>query len=154
MSSERPYRCGLYLPGHDSHWIQVKLAGRNEPDPKTGEERAPIPVRVVDVASDGFITIEGDFGLKQLWNHDPGRTVEVATEYSEVGYQPAFNLLRFVTEWGFKPACVAELDSPKLQPCPELPPTGDPLSLLQTAGGFTISGTDALRWADSLERDS
>lgn len=147
MSNERAYTCGLYLPGHDIHWIQAQLAARN--DPKTGARREAAPGHLLEVGPDGRVVVEVQGAVLRLWNHNPGRLEQlVARNHGQISHQPGFGLLRTASEGGNYLFCVAEADSPDLRPCPETPLTGGPLELLRDAGGFSMSGPEALRWAE------
>ena len=53
MSDElMAYRCGLYLRGHDVHWIQAKLSVEQQ------SERPSRPGHLLDLQSDGLVVIE------------------------------------------------------------------------------------------------
>ena len=64
MATRRPPKpCARFLPGHTFHWIHAR---------KSVEEPGPlVVVRVERVESNGRVTLVGDDGEFQLWNHDP-----------------------------------------------------------------------------------
>jgi hypothetical protein len=103
MKEESAYRCGLYRPGHDVHYIQARLAARNEPDPKTGEKRERVPGHLLEVRSDGLIVIEAAGGIHRVWNHDPERLERLAVGNAGlISYQPGFHLLAIAHEVAFE----------------------------------------------------
>ena len=141
------YRCGLYLRGHDVHWIQAKLSVQQQ------SERPFRPGHLLDVQSDGVVIVEVDDVLHRLWNHDTHRMKHlVARNRGVVTYQPGFGLLRTRSSEGSYLFCVADADSPDLGSCPDSPPTGTMIELLRNAGGFSIPGRVALGLDDPEER--
>ena len=169
MNEARAHRCGLYLPGHDVHWIQAKLAARSEVNPETGVREEFVPGKLLEVRQDGILVVETAGVIRRLWNHDPKRFEDqAARNQGEVAFHPRFNLMRTaskhtcltrvfgeprtVTLPSWRLLCVADADNPDVRPCPETPPTGDPIDLARMAGGFSISGQEALRWLDRLEQ--
>ena len=148
--SERAHSCGLYLPGHDVHWIQAKLAARCEP---TGIKREARAGELLEVRPDGLVIIEVEGEVRRLWNHDSDRLKRlVARNRGEISHQPGFNLLRTRSGEGSYLFCVAEADSRELQTCPPSAPTGPLVELLENAGGFSISRREALGWVDPERR--
>lgn len=151
--SGRAYSCGLYLPGHDVHWIQAKLAARCEPHPKTGIKREATAGELLEVRPDGLVIIEVEGEVRRLWNHDSDRLKRlVARNRGEISHQPGFNLLRTRSGGGSYLFYVAEADSREIQPCPPSAPTGTLVELLKNAGGFSIRGREALGWVDPERR--
>ncbi|MDP9224494.1 MAG: hypothetical protein M3P18_11700 [Actinomycetota bacterium] len=160
MNIERAYTCGFYLPGHDVHWIQAKLAGMyvfnlgaassvtSERDPMPDTNRQAVPGHLLEVQPDGLVVVEVDGVVRRLWNHDPDRLQQlVARNHGEISHQPG--LLRTRSDDGSYLFCVADADNPDLRPCPVHPLTKSPVELLRKAGGFSMPGPEALRWADS-----
>jgi hypothetical protein len=145
MSDEpAAYRCGLYLRGHDVHWIQAKLSAQQR------SERPFRPGHLVGVQSDGLVIVEVDDVLHRLWNHDPQRLKRlVARNRGVVSYQPGLGLLRTASSGGSYLFCVADADNPDVRACPNSPPTGTMIELLRNAGGFSIRGRVALGLDDS-----
>ena len=133
------FHCGLYLSGHDVHWIQAKLAARSETD-------LPVPGHLLEARPDGLILVEVDGGIRRLWNHNPERLERAARGNGKISYQPRFTLLWVGGSYLF---CVVDADRPDRRSCPERPPTGDPNQLLKEAGGFSIPGPEAQRWIES-----
>jgi hypothetical protein len=144
MSIERVHFCGLYLPGHDVHWIQARLSSEQL-------SRCPsAPGHLLEVQTDGIVVVEVDGEVRRLWNHDTDRVEQLAARNGgEISHQPGFGLLRTASDRGSYLFCVADAGRRDLRTCPTHPPTGDPLELLREAGGFTISGQEALRWPES-----
>ena len=144
--SERAFSCGLYLPGHDVHWIQVKVSLKLD-------AIRPEPGRLLDVEEDGLVVVEVQGVLHQLWNHDIARLERlVKVNRGRISYQPGFGLLRTSSgERGDYCFCVTEVEDPARRSCPVGPPTGSLSELLTTAGGFSVSGPEALRMLDEEE---
>ncbi len=147
MSDEpMAFRCGLYLRGHDVHWIQAKLSVEQQ------SERPSRPGHLLDLQTDGLVVIEVHGVLRRLWNHDTNRMKSlVARNRGAVSYQPGFGLLRTASAEGSYLFCVADADSSDLRPCPNRAPTGTMVELLRNAGGFSIPGREALGLDDSEE---
>lgn len=144
MSIERARSCGLYLPGHDVHWIQARLSVEEE------LQRPSTPGLLLGVQPDGLVVVEVNGVVRRLWNHDTDRLEQlVARNRGEVSHQPGFGLLKTPSEKSSYLFCVADADSPDLRPCLAHPPTGGPLELLREAGGFSIPGPEALDWGES-----
>lgn len=143
------HTCGLYLRGHDVHWIQAKISDREQ------GERPIMSGHLLEVRSEGLVIVEVQGSIYRLWNHDTDRMrVLVAGNAGEISYQPGFGLLRTASASGSYLFCVADADSPDLRPCPTSPPTGGPSELLRKAGGFSMPGPEALSWVDSLGEPS
>ncbi|HZJ50400.1 MAG TPA: hypothetical protein VFF07_06000 [Actinomycetota bacterium] len=82
MSIERVRNCGLYIPGHDVHWIQAKRGWSDEVN-------LPAPGHLVEVWPDGLVVVEIDGHVRRLWNHDPERLENlVARSLGEISHQP------------------------------------------------------------------
>ena len=142
------YRCGLYLPGHDVHWIQAKLSREKR------DQRPTRPGQLIKTDPDGLVVVEVEGVVYRLWNHDPLRMERlVARNRGSVSYQPGAGLLRTESVLGNFLFCVADADDPELRECPSTPPAGSPFELLRTAGGFSMPGPDVLRWAELEEGD-
>ncbi|CAN5634624.1 hypothetical protein BH20ACT21_BH20ACT21_19730 [soil metagenome] len=143
MSIERVHYCGLYIPGHDVHWIQAKLGSKDKTN-------LPAPGHLVEVRPDGLVIVEIEDDVRRLWNHDPERLKRLVTRNSgEISHQPRWGLMSTPSDGGAYQFCVADADRPDLRPCPAHPPTGDPADLLREAGGFSIPGPEALSWMES-----
>jgi hypothetical protein len=139
IMSESVYSCGLYVPGHDVHWIQANLSVKHE------SERPWEPGRLVDVHPDGSIVVEIQGAIRRLWNHNPERLARLAAlNDGAISHQPGFHLLSTPSSQGSYLFCVADAESEELRPCPSDPPTGDLVDLLRNAGGFSIPGREAL----------
>ncbi|MDQ3662717.1 MAG: hypothetical protein M3454_17020 [Actinomycetota bacterium] len=137
------FSCGTYARGHDVHYIQARLSEESETD-------LPVKGHLLEVGPDGLVLVEVDGGVRRLWNHDQHSLAQlVALNNGEVSYQQRFSLLRVPKAGGSYLFCVVDADRPDRQPCPEKPPTGDPVQLLKAAAGFSIPGPEALRWIES-----
>lgn len=138
MSIECVRNCGLYIPGHVVHWIQARKGAGDM-------KNLPTPGHLVEVRPDGLVIVEINGDVRRLWNHDPERLEAlVARNHGEISHQPRWGLM---STRGYQ-FCVADADHPDLRPCPAHPPTGDPYKLLIEAGGFSIPGSEALRWIE------
>jgi hypothetical protein len=151
--SNRAYSCGLYLPGHDVHWIQAKRSVQEQ------TQRPSMPGRLLETQPEGLVIIEVQRVIYQLWNHDTDRIQDlVAANQGAISYQPGFGLLRTAasltssgtaeqstpaTGASFYLFCVADANDPKLRPCPTNAPSGDLVDLLRNAGGFSVPGGEA-----------
>jgi hypothetical protein len=138
------FTCGLYLPGHDVHWIQGIQSAKDQMNlPKVGN--------VVEVRADGIFVVELDGQLSRLWNHDPGRLERlVARNDGRVSYQPRWGLLRTPSSEGDYCFCVARADGPKRKRCPSKQATGTPIDLLRQSGGFSLRLTAPVADTESV----
>ncbi len=134
-----PKRCGLYLPGHEVHWIQ----GIHSGDPG---EVAPVPARILEVADDGTTTIDVCDELLELWTHDATRLQAIiAKRGADARYQKRWRLLRIPSGTGNYCIDVTPTSNPARRPCPTSPPRVDTLAVqLVASGGFTVRA-DACR---------
>ncbi len=134
--------CGLYLPGHDVHWIQANHAARDS-------EHLPVQGHFVDVDDDGVVVVDLAGERLFLWNHDPGRLrALVAQNGPAISYQRRWGLLRSEHRGGSYLFCIAEAENPDRRPCPQDQLTGEqvdgPVSVddlveqLKTTGGFSV----------------
>ena len=129
-----PKRCGLYIPGHEVHAIQARLAGRDLPN--------ALPAKFLGATADGDLSIEVNGELLRLWSHDPDRLQQLAFgSEGPITYQRRWGLLRVVNEMSSSLFCVAG-EGNEVQACPSTPPGGTPEELLRTAGGFLIQVDD------------
>lgn len=143
-----PKACGLYLPGHEVHWIQVFHSNDEG-------EAAPVPCTVLDVGDDGTVLVEVAGTRTELWIHDAGRLrAIVAQDGREATYQERWRLLRVPhtaedgephSQWCVD---VTPATNPGRRPCTlgEREPTTLVERLLQT-GRFTVSAAELLRFA-------
>ena len=139
----RAYRCGLYLPGHDVHWIQAKLSvKRDAPLPEAGH--------LLEVRTDGVLFVEMQGAVYRLWHHDPARLeLRVKVNKGRITYQSRFGLLRTSAGPGSHALfCVADADASDRRSCPTSPPAGSLPELLKKAGGFSVPGPEDLRMLD------
>ncbi|CAN5619812.1 hypothetical protein BH24ACT26_BH24ACT26_20260 [soil metagenome] len=130
MSIERARSCGLYLPGHDVHWIQARLSVEEE------LQRPSTPGLLLGVQPDGLVVVEVNGVVRRLWNHDTDRLEQlVARNRGEVSHQPGFGLLKTPSEKSSYLFCVADADSPDLRPCLAHPPPAAPWSYFERPAG-------------------
>ncbi len=130
--SEPGRTCGLYLPGHDVHWIQALHSASDA-------EHRPEAGRLLDISSDGTVVVEVAGDRRHLWYHDPDRLARlVAPNDGNVSHQPRWGLLRTPSVDGQYTFCVVDADEPGRRPCPPRPPTGNLTELLEEAGGFSL----------------
>jgi len=142
-----PKSCGLYLPGHEVHWIQ----GIHSND--EGEIR-PVHCTVVEVLDDGMIVVEISGRRLELWTHDPERLrAIVAKRGRDASYQKRWRLLRIRYETATTDVrgdyCidVTPASDPDRRPCPAEPRHFDTLAeRLRETGGFTIAADELERW--------
>jgi len=143
-----PKRCGLYLPGHEVHWIQ----GIHSSDPG---EVAPVPCRLLDVRDDGTIRIEITGEPLELWTHDPIRLRVLAVQRGadatyQATYQERWRLLRVPSQIGHFCIDVTPASNPERRPCPtSLPRSGTLVEQLVATGGFSVRAED---FACAVER--
>lgn len=79
---------GLYLPGHEVHWIQ----GIHSSD---AGEVSPIPCRILEVSDDGTTVVDMDGRRLELWTHDSARLCAIVEEYGDAAsYQAGWRLLQ------------------------------------------------------------
>jgi hypothetical protein len=127
----QPTMCGLFKPGHNPHWIQMRK-GLEE------DEDAPIPACFTEIRNDGTVVVEVSGRELVLWNHEPERMAEAAAaRCGAAQYQPRWRLLWIPSNDGRYAFCVARA-SENHAPCPLLPPVGIAAELLKVAGGFTM----------------
>jgi hypothetical protein len=143
-----PKACGLYLPGHEVHWIQAFHSSDEG-------EAPPVPCTVVDVDDDGTVLVEVEGTRTELWTHDPLRLRAIVAQDGREGtYQERWRLLRLPhtpgegephVQWCID---VTPAANPDRRPCTlgETEPTTLVERLRQT-GGFTVSAAELLRWA-------
>ena len=110
--SERAFSCGLYLAGHDVHWIQSKLSLKVD-------AARPRPGRIEEVHPDGVLVVRVESARYSFWNHDPRRLHRlVAANHGLVTYQREFNLLRTRSGPGSHFVfCVIDAADPGRRPC-------------------------------------
>lgn len=140
-----PKRCGLYLPGHEVHWIQ----GLHSSD---AGEVAPVPCRILAVSDDGTIAVNLAGERLELWTHDPGRLRALVAECgAAVTYQKRWRLLRVAHDGGSYCIDVTPASSPERRACPTSPPRHEtPAVQLAATGGFTVRATDIVAPIDRL----
>jgi hypothetical protein len=128
-----PRRCGLYLPGHEVHLIRL-LRYINSDDHR-------VPGRLIDATDDGIILVEFDNEVRRYWNHEPKLLSHLAgRNNNHVELQERGGLLGTRIKNGYWPFYLADVDDHR--ECPDTPPTGTALELLESAGGFMISTSE------------
>jgi len=140
-TDDRAWACGLYLPGHDVHWIQGLHSGRDDENP-------PEQGRLLGASEDGTLRVQVDGEVRRLWNHDPGRLARlVARNKGVVTHQPRWGLLRTKSAQGAYCFCVVNATKDH-EPCPHKAPEGNLLELLKQAGGATLSIREIKQWLE------
>jgi len=126
--------CALYTPGHQVHFIQMRLA--SETDPANYRNGT-----LVSVDDDGWITVEVDSEALRFWTHDPARACECFEESSGHVGLPEHGVLHAPCRSGRYCICVAsDGPTPCVPPSPvELTPAGL-VARIRTHGGFMIPG--------------
>ncbi len=132
-----PLVCGLYLPGHEIHWIQGLRCGNDI-------ENRPVPGRLLEVTDSGDVTVEVQGEMLRFWNHEPERLAVYARRADgRIGLQLPWRALHVPFDGGGR---LFDLGDPEdHRSCPAEPPSGDPLNPMRDTGGFTMSGPDATR---------
>lgn len=128
------------MPGHRTHLVQAQLA----------RDDGPAKYRngtLVEVADDGWITVDVDGELLRFWNHDPTWVRRCFEESGGKVGLPGWHLLHAPHGDGRRACiCVAD-DGPT--PCTPPPTAGaGPTGLFEQVmshGGFLISGIEAVR---------
>jgi len=142
-----PRRCGLYLPGHEVHWVQAQSAGRRL------STEPPIAGHLTGVEQDGTIALDIAGEVERAWTHEPSRLAALASRARfHVSLQRGWGLLRVKRPEGDYLFYVGDADDHL--DCPEKAPTGDPLDLLAQTGGFSISLDEAHEHFDGGEASS
>jgi hypothetical protein len=147
-----PKSCGLYLPGHEIHWIQAIHSNDQGEVP-------PVPCTVDEVLDDGTTVVEISGERLELWTHDPERLRAILAERGlDASYQKRWRLLRIPDETattglrGDYCIDVTPASDPDRRPCPTEPRHFSTLAerLLET-GGFTIAASELDRWLAQLK---
>jgi len=138
-----PRKCGLYLPGHEVHWIQARLSGNDIENPREDGH-------LIAIEDDGTIVfkIDGNIKIERAWNHEPKRIAAFAAQSGgRVIIHRRWHILG-VPDMRQVGAtflfCIGDPDDHR--ECPSEPPTGDPLDLLAETGGFSMRGVDAIEY--------
>lgn len=131
-------RCQSWAAGHRVHWVQgLRAANSSDTDPY-------VDCRVTDASDDGRFTVVVTATGEELhyWNHDPFR-VRSLVGRSNLQINRRWSILRERTSGGGGSGHVSIRSTPSS--CVFVDPTGPLHEQLQTHGGFSISGPDALR---------
>jgi hypothetical protein len=127
-----PRFCGLYLPGHQVHFIQ----GLKYSDP----DHPRTPGTLIHVGDDGIIVVEFDDGIRCFWNHEPQRIAHFAARVNNrVERQERWGLLGIPAERRWSNYCFCIADPDDHRSCPNEPSTGTAFERLESASGFTTS---------------
>lgn len=153
MGIPLPKLCGLYLPGHEVHWIQGLHSSR-------AGEVPPVPCRILEVDDDGVVVVELNSHPLRLWTHDPVRLQAIVAEHGpEALYQERWRLLRVphLAETSGLAAhyCidVTQASDPERRPCPASPPRYSTLlEQLRETGGFSMTGADFVAAGERMAR--
>ena len=129
-------RCQSWAAGHRVHWVQGLRSANSDTDPY-------VDCRVTDASDDGrFTLVVTATGEEfQFWNHDPV-LVRGLVGRPNLELNQRWSILRQRTSGGWG-SHVSLRSTPSS--CVFEEPTGPLHEQLQTHGGFSISGPDALR---------
>jgi hypothetical protein len=131
-----PKSCALFKPGHNPHWIQMRLAAEDR-------QRPPVPGHLVTISNEGELVIEVEGQHARLWNHDAVRLSEAITAaHGELLFQPRWGLLHLPRDDGRFAFCVAPAEHVE---CRTTTPVGGLGDVLRLDGGFSVAGKDLLR---------
>lgn len=76
-------RCGLYLPGHQVHYIQARKAAAD----------AGVAVEVLGLRGDALVLSVGD-GVRLYRNHHPQRVLVLARDHGKARLIERYSVLR------------------------------------------------------------
>jgi hypothetical protein len=131
--SSQNVTCDLYLPGHLTHWIQLRRT--SEVTPRTG--------KLVGV-EDGIITVEYLDKVGRYRNHRPEEVSEVARPGTKVRVFEDYGLFGIdLDQRTSKSFCIADADQPWVECSYELliSVTAEALAeRLNVRGGFSFPG--------------
>ncbi len=131
-------KCGLYLPGHEIHWVQGLRSGNDIETPREDGH-------LIAVEDDGTIVFKVDGTIKRAWNHQPQRIAAFAAKSGgRVILQQRWHVLGVPFDGGNHLFCIGDPDDHR--ECPSEPPTGDPWDLLAETGGFSMRAVDAIEY--------
>lgn len=137
-NSQQPVECDLYLPGHRTHWIQLRRASAQRH--RWG--------RLVAV-DDDVISVAYLDDVARYRNHQAGNLLDVAAPGTKVAVSERYRMLRVdVAQRTSKCFCIAVGDD-SWTPCSyEALISVTPQSQserLSTHGGFTVVGAEVLK---------
>jgi hypothetical protein len=138
MSDEKS-PCGLYRPGHQTDWIQMK---------KSHEDDQPItPVKVVAVQDDGRVDIDSTDGKLTLWFHESRRMRLVVGQYAR--WKPKYHVLETSSHGSFNMATLDEHESciPPIRRQPQETVRQYIERAMRDYGGYTVPQ----RWLADLD---
>ena len=120
--------CALYTPGHQTHFIQARLA--LEVDAAKYQKGS-----LVNVTDDGWINVAVDGEIRRFWTHDPARArYNVAESEGEVGL-PGVDLLHAPLQDGRSIFCICVADESRgPTPCKPLSERADMVARCSGSG--------------------
>jgi hypothetical protein len=137
MSDRTTKTCALFKPGHNPHWIQIRLASEDTQHP-------PVLVQRINVRSEGNVVIDVGGKLLRLWTHDVDRVSEaISAANGAVFYQSRWGLLFVPSDDGRFAFSVDK--SAEHVACVESIQAGSPAEIIRRAGGFSIATKDLMR---------
>jgi hypothetical protein len=129
--------CALFKPGHNPHWIQIRLASEDTQHP-------PVLVQLISAERGGDVVIDVCGQLLRLWTHDVDRVSEaISAANGTVFYQARWSLLFVPSDDGRFAFCVDK--SAEHVACVEQIQAGSPAEIIRRAGGFSIASKDLMR---------
>lgn len=133
---QRTKKCGLYLPGHNVHWIQVR---------KEYESDIPAAWGSFIGLDDDVISVEFLDRIERYRNHRPENIQQIVQIGDMVRVAYRFRLLTFYRGGQHLMAyCIDDAENERV-PCRALAPVQSAEDLaerLRMGGGFSISGPE------------
>ena len=134
----RPRYCQSWVPGHKVHWVQGMRSNRSD------QPGSYVPCTITEISVDGWFTLVLEEGGESLryWTHDIEKLrvlfgedrVEINEHWSVIHQrQPDRTATNYISITQAPRPCVFE------------EPEGELHEQLETHGGFSISGEEALR---------
>jgi hypothetical protein len=139
--AERPVtaaQCALYKPGHQVHFIQVRLTA-------LGEQRENRRGQLVSIDEAGWISVAVEGKVERFWTHDPSRAREAFLGSGGKVGLPGYGTLYAEQKKGRRYLCVAteaEGATPCLHPLWRGASVEDLAGRLESSGGFMVSGRE------------
>ena len=133
----RPRHCQSWVPGHKVHWVQGMRSNRSD------QPGSYVACTITDISVDGWFTLvlaEGGESLR-YWTHDIEKLrvlfgedrVEINEHWSVIHQRLGGGSTNYISITQNPRPCVFE------------EPDGELHELMETHGGFSISGEEALR---------
>ena len=133
---ERP--CQSWVPGHRVHWVQGMRSNRSD------TPGSYVPCMIIDISVDGWFTLVlTDTGeTRRYWTHDIEK-LRVLFGEDRVEINEHWSVIHQRVPGGGSTNYMSITQDPR--PCVFTDPDGELHEQLETHGGFSISGEEALR---------